>query len=102
MCSVSALKERLAQVFRRQSRDAWCAQLEGSDVCFAPVLDLDEAPSHAHLRARGAFTTVDGITQPAPAPRFSATPAGDCPRVGEVGADTEALLREFAAAPPAA
>jgi alpha-methylacyl-CoA racemase len=47
--------------------------MEGTDVCFAPVLDMDEAPQHPHNRARGAFVDVDGVTQPAPAPRFSRT-----------------------------
>jgi len=70
------LKQRLAQVFMTRTRDEWCALMEGSDVCFAPVLDWDEAPRHAHNVARQAFVTVDGVVQPAPAPRFSETPAG--------------------------
>ena len=61
-------------MLRTRTRDDWCALLEGSDACFAPVLDLDEAPQHPHSRARGTFVRVDGITQPAPAPRFSRTP----------------------------
>ena len=65
------LKLRLADIFRTRTRDEWCALLEGSDACFAPVLDWDEAPQHAHNRARGTFTEVDGVVQPAPAPRFS-------------------------------
>jgi len=93
-----ALKQQVAEVFRRHTRAAWCERLEGTDVCFAPVLDLDEAPVHPHHRARETFVTVGGITQPAPAPRFSATPAGSCHPVGEPGADTQALLREFAPA----
>ncbi|MDB5998465.1 MAG: carnitine dehydratase, partial [Rhizobacter sp.] len=68
-------KLRLADVFRTRTRDAWCALLEGSGACFAPVLDADEAPRHAHNLARGTFTTVDGVVQPAPAPRLSRTPA---------------------------
>ncbi|RYY95021.1 MAG: CoA transferase [Comamonadaceae bacterium] len=90
-----ALKEKVAQVVRTRTRDAWCALLEGSDVCFAPVLDLDEAPLHAHNVARGTFAHVDGITQPAPAPRFSATPAAPCRPVRPAGADTQALLEEL-------
>ncbi len=70
------LKLRMADVFRTRTRDEWCALLEGSDACFAPVLDWDEAPQHPHNRAREAFVTVDGVLQPAPAPRFSRTPAG--------------------------
>lgn len=65
------LKRKLAQVFLRQPRAHWCALLEGSDACFAPVLEWDEAPSHPHNLARGTFVRVDGVLQPAPAPRFS-------------------------------
>lgn len=64
-----------AQVFKSKTRDEWCALLEGTDACFAPVLSFDEAPDHPHLKARGTFVEVDGVTQPAPAPRFSATPS---------------------------
>jgi alpha-methylacyl-CoA racemase len=70
-----AAKEKLAAVFRTRPREEWCRLLEGSDACFAPVLSLDEAPNHPHNTARGTFVTVDGITQPAPAPRFSRTPS---------------------------
>jgi len=59
--------------FRTRTRAEWSALLEGSDVCFAPVLDLEEAPFHPHLKARGTFVEVDGVVQPAPAPRFSRT-----------------------------
>ena len=69
------LKEKLRDLFSTRSRDAWCALLEGSDACFAPVLDWDEAPRHAHNVARGTFVEVDGVVQPAPAPRFSRTGA---------------------------
>ncbi|HSW08649.1 CaiB/BaiF CoA transferase family protein [Aquabacterium sp.] len=69
------LKLRLADVFRTRTRDEWCALLEGSDACFAPVLDWDEAPQHAHNRARDTFVSLDGVVQPAPAPRFSRTPS---------------------------
>ncbi|MEJ8814139.1 CaiB/BaiF CoA-transferase family protein [Variovorax ureilyticus] len=89
------LKARLAQVFRSRTRADWCALLEGSDVCFAPVLDLDEAPTHPHNRARRTFAQVDGITQPAPAPRFSSTPAADCRAVRPVAADSRDLLAEL-------
>jgi len=68
------LKRRLAEVFATRTRDQWCELLEGSDACFAPVLDWDEAPRHPHNRERAVFTTVDGVLQPAPAPRFSRTP----------------------------
>lgn len=90
-----ALKQRLAAVFRRKTREQWCELLEGTDVCFAPVLDLDEAPRHPHNLARNSFAQVNGITQPAPAPRFSGTPAGPCQPIGESGADTRTLLSEL-------
>ncbi|HWA89433.1 MAG TPA: CaiB/BaiF CoA-transferase family protein [Rhizomicrobium sp.] len=68
------LKEKIAAVFRTRTRDEWRALLEGTDACFAPVMSMAEAPSHAHMAARGAFTTTDGVVQPAPGPRYSATP----------------------------
>jgi alpha-methylacyl-CoA racemase len=68
-----ALSEKLAGVFLARSRDEWCALLEGTDVCFAPVLDMAEAPAHPHNVARGTFVDIGGVTQPAPAPRFSRT-----------------------------
>jgi alpha-methylacyl-CoA racemase len=68
------LEARLEALFRTRTRQAWCELLEGSDACFAPVLGLSEAPSHPHNVARGTYVEVEGITQPAPAPRFSRTP----------------------------
>jgi alpha-methylacyl-CoA racemase len=68
-------KAKLAARFKTKTRDEWCRLLEGSDACFAPVLSLAEAPSHPHNLARRTFIEVDGIVQPAPAPRFSRTPA---------------------------
>ncbi|MDZ7675405.1 MAG: CaiB/BaiF CoA-transferase family protein [Acidimicrobiales bacterium] len=66
-----AMKERLRDLFRTRTRDEWCELLEGTGACFAPVLDPDEAPDHPHNSARGTFTEVAGVVQPAPAPRFS-------------------------------
>ena len=68
------LKGKFAALFATRTRDEWCRLLEGSDACFAPVLDMAEAPRHPHNAARGTFVEVDGVTQPAPAPRFSRTP----------------------------
>ncbi|MBZ2207691.1 CaiB/BaiF CoA transferase family protein [Massilia soli] len=68
-----SLKHKFAALFKSRTRDAWCALMEGTDVCFAPVLDMDEAPQHPHNRARATFAEVDGVIQPAPAPRFSRT-----------------------------
>jgi alpha-methylacyl-CoA racemase len=64
---------RFAQLFKTRTREEWRALLEGSDACFAPVLTTDEAPNHPHNRARGTYVEIDGIVQPAPAPRFSRT-----------------------------
>jgi alpha-methylacyl-CoA racemase len=83
------LRTAFTAAFKARTRDAWCKQMEGTDVCFAPVLSLAEAPQHAHNRARVAFVEIDGVTQPAPAPRFSRTPgaiARAAPRRGEGGA----------------
>jgi alpha-methylacyl-CoA racemase len=68
------LKERMAAIFKTKTRDEWCDVMEGSDVCFAPVLSLAEAPEHAHMKARNTFVEVEGVRQPGPAPRFSRTP----------------------------
>ena len=62
---------RLAALFKTRTRDQWCALLEGTDACFAPVLTTDEAPDHPHNAARRTYVEIDGIVQPAPAPRFS-------------------------------
>lgn len=69
------LKERVATIILTRTRDEWCNVMGESDICFAPVLSLGEAPAHAHNVARGTFVTDQGITQPAPAPRFSVTPS---------------------------
>jgi len=68
------LKQRLSEVMRTKTRAQWCDLMEHTDICFAPVLSLDEASAHPHNVERGTFTEVDGVTQPAPAPRFSRTP----------------------------
>lgn len=71
----AALKNRLADVIKTQTRDEWCARLDGTDCCFAPVLDLDDAADHPHNRHRETFVEVDGVVQPNAAPRFSRTPS---------------------------
>lgn len=87
------LKKKVAEVFLTKTRDEWCALMEGTDVCFAPVLDFTEAPMHPHNQARGVFTDVDGVTQPAPAPRFSITPSEIVSGPPEPGQDTAAILQ---------
>jgi alpha-methylacyl-CoA racemase len=89
------LKAKLARLFRTRSRDEWCALLEGSDACFAPVLSMKEAPRHPHNRARGVFVETGGAAQPAPAPRFDRTPSALPRPAPAIGIDGEALLREL-------
>ena len=86
------LRQRFEQVFRSRTRDEWTAQLAHAEVCFAPVLDMAEATRHPHNLARGNFVEVDGMVQPAPAPRFSRTPPA-VPQAGvEPGVDLDAAL----------
>ena len=90
-----AWRERLAAVFRRRTRDEWCAVLEGSDACFAPVLHVGEAAAHRHAQARQAFVMNDGVPQPAPAPRFDRTPSAvQGPTVARPGQHGDAVLRD--------
>ena len=94
-----AFQERLKAVFKTKTRDQWCAIMEGSEVCFAPVLTMIEAPQHPHNRHRGTFVEVDGVVQPAPAPRFSRTPAAiQCPPAAP-GAHTDEALRDWGFSP---
>lgn len=69
------MRTRFASIFKTRTREEWVAQLEQKDVCFAPVLSMREAPNHPQNRARGSFIEVDGVLQPAPAPRFLRTPS---------------------------
>jgi alpha-methylacyl-CoA racemase len=89
-----AMKERLAAVFRTKTRDEWCEVMEGSDVCFAPVLSMAEAVEHPHNVARGTFVEVAGIPQPGPAPRFSRTPGQVRTPPAHVGQHTDEVLAE--------
>ncbi|MEL7044723.1 MAG: CoA transferase, partial [Pseudomonadota bacterium] len=86
------LKTKLAEVIRGRRRDEWCELLEGTDVCFAPVLRVTEAPQHRAAVARGSYVQVDGVTQPAPAPRYSRTPSEVAHGSRANGADTTAVL----------
>ncbi|MDL2078536.1 CaiB/BaiF CoA-transferase family protein [Streptomyces sp. GXMU-J15] len=89
------LREAVTARFRSRTRDEWTAVFEGSDACVAPVLTLREAPHHPHLAARGTFTDHDGITQPAPAPRFSVTPTTVRTGPARPGADTADVARDW-------
>lgn len=94
------LKARLAEVFLTRTRDEWCEVLEGTDACVAPVLSLEEAEHHPHHVARGVFETVDGVKQPAPAPRFSRTPGRIKPNPQTKPEDIDELLDDWASQIP--
>jgi alpha-methylacyl-CoA racemase len=89
------LKVRLAERIAEKTRDEWTQIMAGTDVCFAPVLDLDEAPNHPHNLARQTFVEVEGVTQPAPAPRFSATPGAIAGPPPAIGAHNHAALADW-------
>jgi len=90
-----SLRAKLAEVLKQKSQAEWCAIMEATDICFAPVLDLDEAPRHAHNVARETFVTIEGVVQPAPAPRFSATPGKVQGPPPKIGADNEQALGDW-------
>lgn len=86
------LRDKLEKLFKTRTRDEWCALLEGTDACFAPVLSMAEAPRHPHNVARDAFIEVEGVVQPAPAPRFSRTPSARPTPPQDQGEGTRAAL----------
>jgi alpha-methylacyl-CoA racemase len=86
------LRRRFTEVFASKDRDEWAGIFAGTDACVSPVLGLGEAPGHPHAVARSAFTDVGGVTQPAPAPRFGRSPAGQPTPPPRPGADTDAVL----------
>jgi alpha-methylacyl-CoA racemase len=89
------MKERLKTLFRTKTRDEWCKIMEGSDICFAPVLSMEEAPKHPHMKHRGTFIEQGGVTQPGPAPRFSRTPSKIQRPPAKPGEHTEEALRDW-------
>jgi alpha-methylacyl-CoA racemase len=89
------LGERLAAVIATRTRREWCEIMDATDVCFAPVLDLDEAPLHPHNVARQTFVEIDGVVQPAPAPRFSHTPGAIAGPPPAIGAHTRSALEAW-------
>jgi alpha-methylacyl-CoA racemase len=90
-----ALKERLDKIFKTKTRDEWCEIMEGSDVCFAPVLEMSEAPEHPHMKARQTFVEHAGRVQPAPAPRFSRTPGAISRPAAHPGQHTAEALADW-------
>jgi alpha-methylacyl-CoA racemase len=92
------VRATLEKLFKTRSRDEWCALLEGTDACFAPVLTMAEAPRHPHNIARGSFVEVDGVLQPGPAPRFSRTPSTRPTPPQELGEGTRSALAAWGVA----
>lgn len=92
------LHERFAALFATRTRDEWCALLEGTDACFAPVLNPDESAAHPHMVARGVYSVVDGVLQANPAPRFSLTPAGRPREIASRGQDSGSILSDWCGA----
>ncbi len=90
-----AMKERLAAIFATKTRDEWCDIMEHTDVCFAPVLSLGEAPAHPHNVERATFVDHHGVVQPAPAPRFSRTEPEIRRPPAHAGQHTDEVLAEF-------
>ncbi len=88
-------REILVELFRSKTQQQWCDIMEGTDVCFAPVLNLSEAPAHPHNQARNTFVDFEGVIQPAPAPRFSRTPGEIQRSAAMVGEHTEEVLAEW-------
>ena len=95
-----AIREKLAQVLATRTRDEWCALLEGTDACVAPILTMAEAPAHPHLAARETFVTHEGIVQPAPAPRFSRTPSAIQSPASVPASPTSAVLARWTRTSP--
>jgi crotonobetainyl-CoA:carnitine CoA-transferase CaiB-like acyl-CoA transferase len=86
------LRERFTEVFAQRTRDEWAAVFAGTDACVAPVLSPAEVPGHPHNAVRGLFADIGGVPQPAPAPRFGRSPAGQPTAPVRPGADTDAVL----------
>ena len=89
------LKVKIADVMKTKTRDEWCEIMEGTDVCFAPVLSMEEAPHHPHNAARKTFVDYEGVMQPAPAPRFSKTPGEIQRPPASPGTHTDEILKDW-------
>ena len=82
-------------IFLKKTQQEWCELMEGTDICFAPVLNMAEAPEHQHNKARDTFIELEGIVQPAPAPRFSRTSPEANPPPAFVGEHTDEVLKNI-------
>jgi len=91
-----ALKEKIAALVKTKTREEWTALLEGTDVCFAPVLTMAEAPYHPHNVTRDTFVDVGGLVQPNAAPKFSRTPTAIQGPAAQPGANTQEILADWA------
>jgi alpha-methylacyl-CoA racemase len=89
------MQQRLARIFKQKTRAEWTAIMQQTDICLAPVLRMSEALSHPHNVHRNSFVEVDGIAQPAPAPRFLGTPTRVQRPPARVGEHTDAVLRDW-------
>ncbi len=90
-----AMRETFETTFKSKTQAQWCELLEGSDVCFAPVLNTEEAAQHSHMQARAAFTEVEGVLQSDAAPRFSRTPGAVQGAAPKPGADSATALQDW-------
>ena len=88
-------RQKMETLFKTKTRDQWCELLEGTDVCFSPVLDLEEAPNHPHNQDRDTFVDFEGVTQPAPAPRFSRTQGKIQSSASLIGENSEEILEKW-------
>lgn len=88
-------KAKLTHIFKSKTQSEWCEIMEGTDVCFAPVLSIFDAPKHPHNQHRKTFVEIDGIAQPSPSPRFSRTQPGIRGSARRPGEDSEAILQDF-------